>query len=164
EDFANIMKGPGSFDFSAQVSGAGVNMAMKGSIAIEGKNVAVTMDLGGMKMKVLSKDGASYMITDAQKMMMKMPAGQDATQGLQTDFSDLKKTGEGKGEVNGKTLPYEEYEMQGKKAKFYVSDGKVYAIESAEQGAKSLMIIENLKAGVPKGTFDFPAGYQKVGF
>jgi hypothetical protein len=169
EDFSKAFEKSGvQFDFVVKVAvtGLGQEMEFKGSMAMKGENALTDIDMGMMKLRMLKIGKDIYMLNDAQKNIMKLPSDQkqQQTPGMIDNFSNMKKVGEGKGEINGKTLPYLEYTTNGAPSKFYIENNKIYAIEGGEEGVKSQMILSNLKDSVPDSTFQFPSGYKKVGF
>lgn len=169
EDFSKAFEKSGvQFDFVVKVAvtGLGQEMEFKGSMAMKGENALTDIDMGMMKLRMLKIGKDIYMLNDAQKNIMKLPSDQkqQQTPGMIDNFSNMKKIGEGKGEINGKTLPYLEYTTNGAPSKFYIENNKIYAIEGGEEGVKSQMILSNLKDSVPDSTFQFPSGYKKVGF
>jgi hypothetical protein len=95
---------------------------------------------------------------------MKSPVNISEANKETVDYSKMKKTGSGTGNVKGKTLPYEEYQSEGYTIKFYIDGGKVYAIETEGEGAKSLLIIEEESKTVPRGSFDLPKDYTLLSF
>ena len=156
-----IEDGSYSFDFELTSEGGGKAFKSTGSMAMDGGNVAIKTVTEEASAWIIIKDGATYMIVDEQKMMIKMAnAGPDVTSGIVTDYTDIKKAGSGTGEINGKKLPYEEYESEGAKVKFYMEGGQVYGIESENEGFKSVMIISNPSNKAPAGVFDLPEGYR----
>jgi hypothetical protein len=68
------------------------------------------------------------------------------------------------GEINGQTLPYEEYaeNCTGAVVRYYLDGGQVYGIETNDEGYKTVMIITNPSNSVPAGAFDLPEGYTEM--
>lgn len=106
-----------------------------------------------------------YIIDEASKSIMEMSVETNQTKGMMTDYTGIKKTGSGMGEIGGKTLPYEEYAAgeTGGVVRYYIDGGQVYGIESEYEGFKTVMIITNVSNSVPAGTFDLPEGYSSMG-
>lgn len=162
-----MMGGTFSYDFTLYSEYEGTVSEGSGFVAMAGGNMAMTTEqtTDGVtsKARVLILDGATYIIDDASKLIMKMAnAGPEITGGMATSYEDMTVVGSGTGEVNGKTLPYEEYLAEGVQVKYYMDGGMVYAIESTYEGAYSLMIISNASNTVPAGTFDLPEGYMEM--
>ena len=105
------------------------------------------------------------MVDDVNEFYMEIPVENDTMTDVKTDYSNMVKAGEGRGEFNGRTLPYEEYAEKdtGIPIRFYLDGGSLCGIEINAEGTKLLMIIENIKNSVPAGTFDLPAGYMDMG-
>jgi hypothetical protein len=163
-----MMDGAFSYDFTMTSKGPEGSTEGTGSMAIDGNNMAIEMEMtvGGQKTqtKMISTGDAMYIVDDANKMIMKMPAEINLTEGIMTDYAGITKTGEGTGEIDGKTLPYEDYTESETSAavRFYLDGGQVYAIESEYEGYKTVMIITNPSNSAPSGAFDLPAGYTEM--
>ncbi len=156
-----------SYDFTLTTEYQGQKTESTGSMAMDDGNYAMTseqvVDGQQVKSRVLILDGEVYVIDDASMLIMKVgTAGPEITGGLPTDFSEITLVGTGEGEVNGRTLPYEEYTAEGANVKYYMDGDMVYAIESEYEGAWSLMIISNATNTVPAGAFDMPEGYMEM--
>jgi hypothetical protein len=124
-------------------------------MTVEGQNV---------KSRIIIKDGVTYIIDDANKFIMQAAGDMNPTVGLMTDYSGIAKTGDGTGEINGRSLPYEEYTDGGTGAmvRYYLDGGQVYAIETEYEGYKTVMVITNPKNSVPPDAFDLPEGYAQM--
>jgi len=82
---------------------------------------------------------------------------------MSDDFSDLNYLGKGTGTINGRMLPYEEYENYGAIVRFYFDGKDLYAIESIGEGGEvMIMIIEELSNKIPPGMFTIPSGYTTL--
>ena len=163
-----LMDGTYSFDYVMKiVAGSGIILEMSGSLAADGGNIASTNEMLGylVAVRVIQKDGKLYSINDEYKFIMEIPPELEAdyTESIKTDYSGVVKTGEGTGEVDGKTLPYEEYaESGGPPARFYLDGDSLYAIESVSGEEKIIILITNMSGSVPSGTFDLPSGYMMI--
>ena len=119
---------------------------------------------GGMtiKSRMITKGDVMYLIDDDAKTITKTSVSiSDDTD--DSDFSDLNYLGKGTGTINGRTLPYEEYENYGAIVRFYFDGKDLYAIESIGEGFDSMvMIIEELSNKIPSGMFDIPSGYTTL--
>ncbi|MDR3365085.1 MAG: hypothetical protein LBS91_09130 [Clostridiales Family XIII bacterium] len=156
-----------SYDFELTSEGGGQMVTATGSMAADGGNIAVkqsaTVEGQQTESRVIIKDGATYVIDDTSKLVIKMAnAGAEITSGMMTDYSGITKVGEGTGEVGGKTLPYEEYTAEGASVRYYMDGGQVSAIVSEYEGYKSTMLVSNPKNSVPAGAFDIPEGYTEM--
>jgi hypothetical protein len=163
-----MMGGTFSYDYTMTSEGPEGKTEGSGSMATDGKNLAMTSETTvegqAVKSRVIVKDDATYIIDDANKFIMKSPGGMNPTEGMMTDYSGIAKTGDGTGEINGKTLPYEEYAEgeTGATVRYYLDGGQVYGIESEYEGYKTVMIITNPSNGVPADAFDLPEGYTQM--
>jgi len=168
ESLLDWMKGGKfSYDFTMTNTYEGESSTSSGSFAIDGDNFAIATETttGGItsKARIVQKDGAMYLIEETSKIIMKMPATQGLGMAIPTEYESMEVINTGTGEVDGKTLPYEEFDVDGFKSKYYMEKGQVYAIESEGEGATSLMIIKNAKNSVPAGAFDIPTeGYTQL--
>ncbi|MDR1736481.1 MAG: hypothetical protein LBR85_06405 [Oscillospiraceae bacterium] len=155
-DFKMISEGSdGKFEGSGSMAADGGNMAQTTEMTVEGQSV---------KSSVIIKDGVTYIIDDASKMIMTMPGGANPNEGMVTDYSGITLVGSGTGEIDGKTLPYEEYaeDVSGASVKFYIENGEIYGIESEAEGMKTVMTLTNQSDSVPSGAFDLPSGYTTI--
>jgi hypothetical protein len=163
-----MMDGTFSYDFTMTSEGPEGTTEGSGSMAMDGGNMAISMEMTvegqAVQSKVIILDGVTYIVMDAEKMIMKMEnAGAEMTAGMMTDYTGITKTGDGTGEIGGKTLPYEEYTESetGSVVRYYLDGGQVYGIESEYEGYKTVMIITNASVSVPAGVFDLPEGYTE---
>lgn len=162
-----MMGGTFSYDFALTSEYEGQTTESTGSVAMDGNNYAIvseTMVEGvAVKSRIVVLDDVTYIIDDASRLVMEMAnTGPEMTGGMPTDYEDMASTGSGQGEVNGRTLPYEEYTVDGVNVKYYMDGGMVYAIESVYEGAYTLMIISNARNTVPAGAFDIPDDYMTM--
>lgn len=162
-----MMGGTFSYDFTLYSEYDGMVSEGKGSVAMSGGNYAMTSEqtTDGVtsKARILVLDDVTYIIDDESKLIMKMSGGGlDLTGGMPTDYEEMVETGSGEGEVNGRTLPYTEYTVEGVVVRYYMDGGMVYATESTYEGSYSLMIITNATNTVPAGAFDLPEGYMEM--
>jgi outer membrane lipoprotein-sorting protein len=163
-----MMGGTFSYDFTMTTEGNGEKTESSGSMAMEGNNLAMTSEMTvegqAMKSRIIIRDGTTYIIDDANKFIMKAAGGMNPTAGMMTDYSGIAKTGDGTGEINGRSLPYEEYTEgeTGATVRYYLDGGQVYGIESEYEGYKTVMIITNPKNSVPANAFDLPEGYTQM--
>jgi hypothetical protein len=164
-----MMGGTFSYGYTMTSVGPEGTTEGSGSMAMDGNNMAITSIVTGagqaVSSKVIIKDGVTYTIMDAEKAIMKMEGiGLEATFGMMNDYSSITKTSEGTGDINGKTLPYEEYTetTTGSIVRYYLDNGQVYGIESTAEGYTTTMIISNPMNSVPAGVFDLPVGYTEI--
>jgi hypothetical protein len=163
-----MMDGTFSYDYTMTSEGSEGKTEGKGSMAVDGDKMGMatemTVEGQNVKSRIIVKDGVTYIVDDVNKYIMKAQGGMNPTEGMMTDYSGIVKTGEGTGEINGKTLPYEEYAESdtGAIVRYYLDGGQVYGIESEYEGYKTVMIITNPSNSVPAGAFDLPEGYTDM--
>ena len=154
--------------YTTEMEYQGQKTKMKGSMAVQGDNMAMNAETtsGGyaVKSRVISLGDATYVIDDNSKTMMKTAKNKSVASKGTADFSKIEKIGSGKGTINGRTLPYEEYKSGNYTIKYYMDGKNVYAIESKGEGTRSVMIIEEASKTVPSGSFDLPKGYKSFSF
>ncbi|MCL1819150.1 MAG: DUF6273 domain-containing protein [Oscillospiraceae bacterium] len=161
-----LLDGTYSFDFTRIIEASGLWVDNNGSLAADGGNVAISgkTQVEGIvtDVRVIYKDGKSYSVDDEHKIVMESSDGSDLMAYIITDYSGMVKTGEGTGEFNGITLPYEEYSggYAGITARFYLDNGVVCGIEN--DGNELLLSVRNITNNIPAGTFDWPADYAMV--
>jgi hypothetical protein len=165
---AYLMSGTFSYDFTMSSEIGGETVETSGSVAKEGDNLALTMDMAvagqNVKSRIILKDGVTYVLDDANKLIVETPGGEDATAGVVPDYSSMVKTGDGTGEIDGKTLPYEEY-AQGDAdtpVRYYLENGQVYGIGVGAEGSETVMLITNASDSAPAGVFDLPSDYTQM--
>lgn len=156
-----------SYDFTMRSEYMGEVTEATGSAAMAGGKFAMTTESTqegvSTTARIVIMDGYSYIIDDVSRLIMKLAnADPELTGHMPTDYEDMTPIGSGEGEVNGKTLPYEEYSVDNTTVKYYMDGNTVYAIESAAEGTSSLMIITNASNTAPASAFDLPEGYIEV--
>ncbi len=163
-----MMDGTFSYDFTMTTEGPEGVSESSGSMAMDGDNYAVTTETTvegqAVQSRVILKDGVMYLVDDASRFIMELGEGMNPMQGMMTDYSAIEKTGEGSGEIDGRTLPYEEYtdSETGGTVRYYLDGGQVVATESEFEGYRSVMMIRNASNSVPAGAFDLPTDYMTM--
>ena len=116
-----------------------------------------------VKSRIIVREGHTYVIDDANKVLVELEGTDtDMTEGWPASFSGGVRTGTGEGEIAGKTLAYEEYNISNAAVRYYLEAGQVYGIESSRGQYKTTALIHNPQNDVPEGVFDLPLGYYKV--
>jgi uncharacterized protein YceK len=156
-----MKSGKFSYDYTMEATYGGTTITTKGSMAYDNDKYLSKTEVNGLEMRVIAKDGKFYSIDDTQKIIMTLPTGQTMTTGIPTEYENMTKTSSGTGTIKGKTLPYEEYQQDEYKTKFYMEDGQIYALEIEGAGITAVMTITNAKNSVPDGAFDLPSGYTE---
>ncbi|MDR1066540.1 MAG: hypothetical protein LBL35_03765 [Clostridiales bacterium] len=162
-----MIDGSFSYDFVMTAEALGQKVESIGSMAANDGDALIITEVNAMgqriKSKIIVKDDVTYIIDDANKLITKASnLSAEVANGMIADYSGLKLVNSGAGEIDGKTLPYEEYEMNGSTVKFYLENGQVYGMESEIAGHKTVTIITNPSNKVPDGAFDLPAGYKEM--
>ena len=123
---------------------------------------ATTITAQGQTTRMISRDNKMYMIMDAMKMIMVMPAANNSSTGV-IDTDGMKLTSSGTAVFNGKSLPYEEYrDAEGNKAQYFLDGNNLAGIRDIEDGGATVdIIIIVLDQNVPASVFTVPTtGYQ----
>ncbi|MDR0930543.1 MAG: hypothetical protein LBM38_02200 [Clostridiales bacterium] len=155
------------YTMESELEGTAYNA--KGETARKGEDIAVSteMEYNGavMKTRTVKVGGESYVVDDTNKTITKsiVDIGDAANKAF--DYSTVNKTGNGKGTIKGKELPYTEYTTsEGYVSKFYTDNGKPYAIESTGEGVTAIMIVEEYSKNPPSSLFELPSDYTKVAY
>ena len=106
-------------------------------------------------------------INDLEKSYMEMPPELLALSGeVQDAFGEMELIGEGTGEINGKTLSYEEYDTNGITTRYFFDNDQVYGYTSelvfGTDKVETVSIITKQSNVVPADLFQIPAGYTEV--
>jgi hypothetical protein len=162
-----MKSGTYSYDFTMTSESADGTITATGSIAVDGGKVSMTQettyDGQTITSRTILKDDKTYIIDDASKMIIIMSGiSEEMTGEIMTDYTGITKTGEGEGEIDGKTLPYEDYTVEGYVVRYFLDGGEVYGMETEAEGFKTEMIITNAKSSVPADAFDLPEGYMEM--
>jgi hypothetical protein len=165
-DFINSMA-TGSFYFDFELYTDDGSEEGTGSIALDGDKIAmvVSAEESGvmMTMGIIVKDGKTYIVAVDEEMVMVTDGEEfDLTEEfVDLDYSGVVFEGTGEGEINGRTLPYEEYSEDGSDiVRFYLDDGTIYAIETTDDYGTTTMIIENFTTDVDADYFEIPEDFE----
>jgi len=144
----------------------GETSEMAVEIAKDGEDVAAKMEIEGMVINMVMKDGKMYMVMHELEtvMVMDMPAEQAQEQMMVPDTSDLEFVEAGTGKLFGRTLPYEAYRVKdgdGEETRFYFDGTKFVGMQSFIDGVEAVsMEILELSTNIPASLFDIPSNYQ----
>ena len=166
-----MQDGKFSFDYTCTLEFEGTKTETAGSMAVDGEKAAYTTEMTvegeQIKSRMIMKDDKVYIINDESKTIMVMATSdEDTDESVMTDYTGIVKVGSGRGEINGRNLPYDEYsdaEMEAS-VKYYYDGDKIYGYVTESERNKSTMIITNQKNSVPAGAFDLPDGYVQISF
>jgi len=142
----------------------GTEMKTNARITVDGKNIGteVVMPQTDVRMKTIIKGDKMYVINDNQKTYQIMPSNQNQNGNKTDDYSNLEYLEEGTGTINGRTLPYEEYQSSDAKFRYYFDGTALYAIETILKDAKAIMIIEEFLHSVSPDLLTVPKGYKQI--
>ena len=159
-----MQKGTYRFDFRMITEVAGVKSEAAGSVAMEGGNVALSVDMlgDGVMVHFLLIEDVVYLVEHTSKVIMRVPGIDMAMLGLVPDLGEARITDTGTGEINGRALPFEEYESEGGGVRIFFDGGSIYGFSMGYEEIKITMIVENATDRIPPGTFAFPAGYTTM--
>jgi len=152
---------PTNIDYTAEIVLEGKKQIMFSKFIREKNNMLATVVLPPYSARVLIKKGIGYLIDDTNKVVIRLPRDKALKRLPTVDLSGYKAIGKGKGKVNGKTYPYEEFLIDSQPIKVYYEGDRLVAFESFDR-QKVLFVIRNYSTIVPKGVFDLPKGYKKV--
>ena len=148
----------GTYRMEISITGEGINS----DYAIYAKDGMFAVDMG---MRMIYKDGKSYIVMDSFEAVMvgNEEPDEDMTRFLPEE-STLTYIDEGSGEFMGKTYKYDEYlNDKGTKMYFYV-DGDVFkGIHTVDaDGSLTDMEILAFDQNVPDSVFEIPANYEMI--
>ena len=157
-----------SFDYTTTSLFEGEETTTSGSMAMDGDKVAISteMTVEGVDIKqrlIIDKDN-TYIIDDVNELITKVSGvNAETTGGALTDYSAIGYVGKGEGDIDGKTLPYQEYvdRLTGASIKYFLEDGQVYGYESEYDGYKSITLVTNAENSVSSGIFTLPTNYEE---
>lgn len=115
---------------------------------------------------LLNKEGM-YMIDDSTKQYLAFPIGEESLMGDMdwTQVGGYEYVSSGKGELNGREYPYDEYkgtDGESAKIRIYVSNGKVIAMESIDGNESAVINVDSVSKTVDASVFKLPAGYSEL--
>ncbi len=160
--------------FQAEINAGDHKMINDITMAQENESTIVITE-GAMlgheiKTKILMKNGTTYLISDENKTYseFKAPPTDTNVSGKYPDnYKNLVFLGSGTGSINGKSLPYEEYELDKDTkatAKYYFDGEKFYALTvTSQDGSVMTMIIQEFSDTIPADLLEVPSGYTKLG-
>ncbi len=130
--------------------------------ATDGETVANIMDTMGIKMRTLVKDGSFYQIDDASKTYMKLDIPEMQMDTGLTETEDLVYLGSGTDSVNGKVLPYEEYQVSDGTIRFYMDNKSLYALVIKTADGDMTMLVLEISDKIPAGMLELQADYKET--
>ena len=133
-------------------------------------SVSVKMEADGTvtsQIHTFKKDDKIIVINDLEKTYAEMPPEMLAlTETVQDAFGDMTKLNEGTGEINGKTLSYEEYDNNGITTRFFFEKDQIYGyISELDVGGDKIVtvsVITKQSTRIPDELFEIPTGYTEM--
>ncbi|MHC1720971.1 MAG: hypothetical protein AB9844_09990 [Clostridiaceae bacterium] len=141
------------------------------TMATDGTSTSMITNAGGMYNHIIVKGDTLYMLNDSAKTYIIMSIAGTGTGGTESNVksekintSGILYTGKGKGELNGKTLDYEEYKTDEGTIRYYFENNKLYAIvfKAADSKSEVVMEIIELTDKVTAEMFEIPSGYTQA--
>ena len=130
--------------------------------ATDGETVANIMDTVGIKMRTLVMDGSFYQIDDTSKTYMKIDIPETQMDTGLTETEDLVYLGSGTDSVNGKVLPYEEYQVSDGTIRFYMDGKNLYALVIKTADGDMTMVVQEISDKIPAGMLELQADYKET--
>ncbi len=168
ESYINIMKsGKFLMRYTATITTEAGSTTCEITTATDGENMSTVMNMMGLKIRTLMLDNVFYQVDDATKTYMKIEIPAIDTQNGLTETENLTYLGKGTGQVNGKTLPYEEYTADstenGETMRFYMDGTNLYAISvKSAANEEMVMVILELTDKIPAGMLELPSDYSET--
>jgi len=156
----------GTYHMQSKLEAAGVESIT--DTYIKDGMTAIETEAMGQKTRIVTRDNKSYTIMDATKMIMvsEVPADQaSAAEEAEAIHAFVPtRSGEGTAEFDGKTLPYEEYGIEGAVSQYFFDGDRLAGIRSIAKGDTSVdIVILALDDNVPDSVFEIPTDYQEMG-
>lgn len=129
----------------------------------KGGMTATVTEMEGQTSRMIFRDDTIYIIMDAEKSYMRMPAQASRPQPA-VDTAGKVSAGSGTDEFNGKKLRYEEYkDSDGNRTRMFFDGKELVGMRNTGEGYAVDVVILQLDQKVPDDVFKIPAGYQKRG-
>lgn len=152
--------------FTTDIDLDGISVQMDAAAASDGGATAMLTRIPApdgkiMESRVLIKDGKSYMIDDNAKSYMQMDA---ATVEIPIGgYTSMVYAGDGSGEIDGRSLPYEEYAGTDGFIRFYFDGQNLFAISTQPDSGGMIMLVTEFSDKIPADILELPADYVKIG-
>lgn len=129
----------------------------------KGGMTATVMEMDGQSTRMIFRDDTIYIIMDAEKSYMQMPAQASRSQPV-VDTAGKISSGSGTDEFNGKKLRYEEYkDSDGNRTRMFFDGKELAGMRNTGEGYTVDVVVLLLDQKVPDDVFKIPAGYKKRG-
>lgn len=161
--YVDIMKdGKFYMRYTATVTTDAGDVESEIATATDGETTATIMGMMGKKMRTLILDNSLYQIDDDSKTYMKMDIPEMQTNTELSDTEDLVYLGKGTDLVNGKTLPYEEYQTSDGTIRFFMDNKNLYALVIKTADGDMTMLVEEISDKIPDGMLELQADYTET--
>lgn len=163
--YVDLMKsGKYLIKYEAAYSIDNTDIQLKATVAFDQKNIDFTMESAQGTVHNLILDGVIYMINDADKSYMKLGIQEEMPEELGAfGNGDMTFIKSGTGTVEGKSLPYEEYDAAGQTVRYYFDGKKLSAIVAPDPSGDIVMRIIEFSDTIPAGMLKLPDGYTEAG-
>ena len=166
---ALIQSGTVSYDFERVMESPedGI-ITSTGTVAIRDGKLAITTEMVSeehtFKSHIVVTNDKTYVIDHDSRIITSIAGtSSEFTEGFITEYADdLEPINSGYEEFAGKEMFFEEYEIEGTASKYYVSDGKVFAVTADYERTKSTMFFKNYSSAVSEGIFVLPENYIRI--
>ncbi|MCL2517234.1 MAG: zinc ribbon domain-containing protein [Oscillospiraceae bacterium] len=158
KDIFDIMNG-GTYHIKMRVLSGWDESVME----IYAKNgmTSMLMNVEDTDMRVVVKDGKSYIVMDDYEMVIVQDADSDGDTEYFGDTENMTYIGEGSGEFYGSIYSYDEYrDNDGLQYFYYVDGGELKGIRTVSDGDTVDVVILALDKTVPDYVFDIPSDYE----
>lgn len=161
DDYFKLFSG-GVYHMKAKIIGSdGTKSTME--TYCKGGMTATVIEMEGNSSRMIFRDDTVYIIMDAEKSYMQMPAQASRSKPV-VDTGGKVSVGSGTDEFNGKKLRYEEYkDSDGNRMRMFFDGKELAGMRNTGEGCTVDVVILQLDQKVPDDVFKIPGGYKKRG-
>jgi len=121
------------------------------------------MDIGGMEMRFIAKEGKVYTVLYDYELVFVEDATPDDNIGYDINPDNMVYIGEGSGDFRGRTYRYDEYRGEdGSQIFYYVEGGALKGIRTISDGETYDKEILAIDKNVPDDVFEIPEGFDVI--
>jgi hypothetical protein len=125
-----------------------------------GNNIAIVQSQGGRSIRIVLRDGKTYVVVDFMRTVYVQDTDQAHGHGF-LGLDNMTFVESGTARFGGKRLPYDEYLSDGERVQFFVDRDKLAGIRNFEGGrAASDMVFIEMNTRVPNAIFAIPSDYK----
>ncbi len=150
--------------FRSQFNAEGVTSTFEATQWVSGNKVAIIGQQGGQNIKIIIRDGKAYLVDDTTKMIFEMPSPQEAEAMAFDAQGEFTYEGSGRETFGGRTLPFNQYKIDGGTMRMYVDGGKLVGIKTTVEGTENIIEILDFSNTVDEKVFELPSDYQTMSF